>query len=111
MGLINYLARYVPHLATTMQPMSDLLKSDCTFTWDAPQRKAFEEVKQIISSRPTLAYYDINRPTVVSADASSIGLRPCIFQEVDGQLKTVAYASRVLTNTENRWVQIEREYL
>lgn len=47
----------------------------------------------------------------MSSDASMYGLGACIFQEVDGQLKPVAYASRVLTDTEKRWAQIEKECL
>ena len=88
MGLVNYLARYAPHLVTTVQPMFDLLKSDQTFTWDASQRKVFEKVKLITSNRHTLEYCDINRPTFVSADVSTIALGACIFQEIDGSTET-----------------------
>ena len=36
MGMINYLGRFIPNLATEMHPMSDLLKSDSVWTWGPP---------------------------------------------------------------------------
>ena len=74
MGMINYLGRFIPNLATEMHPMSDLLKSDSVWTWGPPQRKAFDKVKGIISSSTVLAFYDRKRPTVVCADVNSYGI-------------------------------------
>ena len=46
--------------------------------------------------------FDINRATVVSADASSYGIESVLFQKVDDKLHPVAFASRALTPTEQR---------
>ena len=56
MGMINYLGRFIPNLATEMHPMSDLLKSDSVWTWGPPQQKAFDKVKGIVSSSTVLAF-------------------------------------------------------
>ena len=45
MDMINYLGRFILNLATEMNPMSDLLKSDSVWTWGPPQKKAFDKVK------------------------------------------------------------------
>ena len=45
MGMINHLGRFILNLATEMNPMSDLLKSDSVWTWGPPQKKAFDKVK------------------------------------------------------------------
>lgn len=79
-GIINYLGRFIPNLATVMQPMTDLLKSDRTWTWGPPQQEAFVKVKQIISSSMVLAFYDPKKPTVVCADASSYGIVGVLMQ-------------------------------
>lgn len=34
LGMIHYLGRYLPNLSEVTKPLSDLLKSDVTWTWD-----------------------------------------------------------------------------
>ena len=40
LGMAKWLGSFVPHLATVLQPLNTLLKSDIEWTWDAPQHKA-----------------------------------------------------------------------
>ena len=58
-----------------------------------------------------LALYDPNRETTVSADASTYGLGAVLRQRTNGTLRPVAYASRPMTPTEQRYSQIENEAL
>ena len=71
LGSVNYLARFIPHLSTTAQPLNDLLSPQNTFQWGPQQRQTFEQIKGELIRSPTLAWFDPNRETVISADALS----------------------------------------
>ncbi|CAC5397526.1 unnamed protein product [Mytilus coruscus] len=82
-----------------------------TFNTPFAQETAFTEIKNELASSGTLGHYDPNKDTVVSADASSFGLGAVIRQKHGEILKPVAYASRSMTDTEQRYAQIEKEAL
>ena len=88
--------------------MTDLLKTQTVWSWGTDQKESFDTVKRLICESPRLAYYDKDKPVIVSADASSYGLggvllqpheeglKPVAFEE---GLKPVAFCSRTLTET------------
>ena len=91
MGMINYLGRFIPNLATEIHPTTDILKSGSVWTWGPPQQKAFDKVKEIISNSTVLALYDLKKPNVVCADASSYGIGGVLMQDHDDQIHPVAF--------------------
>ena len=109
--MVHYLGRYLPNLSEVIKPLKCLLKTDAVWTWDAAQVDAFNKVKQLISTAPTLAFYVVNKPTIVSADASSFVLGGVLLQHHVEGLKPVAFCSRTLTDAERYYMQIGTECL
>ena len=111
MGMVNQLGRFTPNLAQLTQPLRALLRKQAEWIWGPSQSEAFSLVKEELSKATTLALYDPNARTIVSADASSFGIGAVLLQQSGTQLKPVAYASWSLTDTELHYAQIEKEAL
>ena len=80
--------------------------------WDEPQRHEYDNIRHELSQSPVLALFDPHRPTTLSANTSSYGLRMVLLQQQENrEWKPVAYASKSMTQTEQRYTQIEKEAL
>ncbi|XP_064475528.1 uncharacterized protein K02A2.6-like [Ornithodoros turicata] len=111
-GMLNHLAKFLPHMAEKTKALRDLLASDAAWYWGPQQQEAFEKIKEELASTPVLTYYSPLRPHTLSVDASSYGLGAVLLQdESNGERHPVAYASRALTTTEQRYAQVEKEAL
>ena len=112
LGMCNQLNKFSPQLTDRTKPLRDLLCNKNQWLWGEAQQKAFVETKKLLSSTPALALYDQKCPTRISADASSFGLGAVLMQQYpNNQWRPVAYASRAMTPTEQRYAQVEKEAL
>jgi hypothetical protein len=107
LGLVQYVAKFIPNLSDVTAPLRLLTQEDIEWHWDRPQQESFDRLKQLVSSTPVLSIYDVHKPVTISGDTSSKGLGVVLLQ--DGH--PVAYGSRALTETQKRYAQIEREML
>ena len=107
LGMIKFLALYIPAESDITAPLRDLIKDGSMWKWDTQHDAAINNIKRALASDPVLAFCDPEQPVTVQADASQSGLGACLMQ----QGKPVAYASRTLTTAERAYSQIEREML
>jgi hypothetical protein len=107
LGVINYLAKYIPNISELSAPLRSLLKSDVSWAWFREHDAALTKLKSVLSSAPVLRFYDASLPTTLQVDASKSGLGACLLQ----QNQPVAYASRAMSSSEINYAQIEKELL
>ncbi|XP_057310511.1 uncharacterized protein K02A2.6-like [Hydractinia symbiolongicarpus] len=112
LGMVTYCSKFLPHFSTVTAPLRQLLSKDTKWSWGDAQRQAFNDLKIMLLSSATLAYYQPDAYTEIFTDASPVGLGAVIMQrQPDGILKPIGYASRSLLNAETRYSQIEKECL
>ena len=107
LGMVNYLAKFLPNRCDAMQRLVNLNKKDTPWTWSETQKTAFDNIKGLVSNTPILSFYDPNKYLTLENDASNYGIGSVLLQEG----KPIAYASCRLTDTERRYAQIEKEML
>lgn len=107
LGMITYLSPFIPKMADETAALRSLLKKDAEFVWTASHDRAFQRIKEIVCKEVTLSYFDPNKPTTIQVDASLKGLGAALVQDD----KPIAFASKSLSETEKRYVNIEREML
>ena len=73
--------------------------------WDDVHDTAFNDIKNALSDNVTTVYYDSRKQTEIIVDASPVDVGAILTQEG----KPVAYASRSLTDVEQRYSQTERD--
>lgn len=112
LGMVQYLSPFIPHLSDHTAVLRGLLKKEADFKWTATHEQAFKKLKSLICNAVTLNYFDPSLETKIQVDASKKGLGSCLLQITpDGRERVIAFASKALTEVEERYANIEREML
>lgn len=107
LGMVTYLSPFLPHVSQLTAPLRELFKKDVVFDWTPSHQVAYNKIISLISREVSLSYFDPQKPSVLQVDASSRGLGAVLMQAN----KPIAFASKSLSECEQRYANIERELL
>ncbi|KAG8192727.1 hypothetical protein JTE90_009750 [Oedothorax gibbosus] len=112
LGLVNFYHSFLPNKASIAEPLHGLLDGDAPWNWSSDHTKAFNSLKQLISSESVLTPFDDSLPIVLTCDASPYGVGAVLAHVLpDGREAPVAFHSRTLTSTERNYAQLDKEAL
>jgi hypothetical protein len=92
LNLAGYNRRFIPNFFKIAKPITDLLKKEEKFVWNAEHDGAFQTLKKLLTTSPVLAQPDIAKSFNVYYDASGTGLGCVLLQEG----RVIAYSSHQL---------------
>lgn len=111
LGLINYLTKFIPRLATLSEPLKRLTRANMKWRWTKEEESCFIMLKETVIQSKPLMHFDPQLQTSIVVDASPVGLGAILCQNKQGILVPISYASRTLTEVERRYCQLEKEAL
>ncbi|XP_053395598.1 uncharacterized protein K02A2.6-like [Mercenaria mercenaria] len=112
LGLLMYYHRFLPDISTVVKPLNELLEKNRKFEWNDKQERAFQNSKILLTKEPVLTHYNPDLPVRLATDASPVGISGILSHVMpDGSEKPIAFASRTLTKTEQKYAQVDREAL
>ncbi|CAC5392664.1 Retrovirus-related Pol polyprotein from transposon 297 [Mytilus coruscus] len=103
LGMCNYYRRFVDSYSKIATPLNGLLKKERerSFKWNKECQVAFDNLKQALLTPPVLAYPDMNKPFMLTCDASNSAIG-FVLGQLDSQRKerVIAFGGKSLSKTE-----------
>ncbi|CAG2199338.1 unnamed protein product [Mytilus edulis] len=110
--MCNYYRRFVDSYSKIATPLNGLLKKERerSFKWNRECQVAFDNLKQALLTPPVLAYPDMNKPFMLTCDASNSAIG-FVLGQLDSQRKerVIAFGGKSLSKTEQVWNTTEKE--
>ncbi|XP_058041463.1 uncharacterized protein K02A2.6-like [Ahaetulla prasina] len=112
LGLVNFYAVFLRNKATVAEPLHKLLGKNTVWSWGKPESRAFEAVKDLLSSESLLIQYNSRLPLVLVCDASPYGVGAVLSHRLpNGTEAPIAFYSRTMSPAERNYSQLDREAL
>lgn len=112
LGLATFLSAYIDNFATIAKPLWDAAKAK-EFHWNDVLNEAFGTLKNaIIKCTVAQGFFSADDKTYLYTDASPVALGAVLVQiDKNGNQRVISFASKLLSATEGRYPQTQREAL
>ena len=108
-GMANYLSMFLKDLQTKLIPIYHLTKKGVPFHWGELQQKAFEQIKKDLTEAPVLAMPNSEGHMALVSDTSKFACGSALYQEQKGRYILIAYFSKKLPLSAQRYSISELE--
>ncbi|GJW35335.1 reverse transcriptase domain-containing protein [Tanacetum coccineum] len=111
LGHAGFYRRFIKDFSMISKPMTQLLMKDAKFDFSDDCKKAFNILKEKLTTAPIIISPDWNVPFELMCDASDFAVGAVLGQRIDGKFKPIYYASKTLNNAQEHYTTTEKELL
>ena len=110
--MAGYLGNFIQGYPSIAAPLHQLKRKETKFHWGKKEHKASCRIQDILSDDQTMAYFDIDKQSILRAEASfSEGLSTALLQNTDRGIRPLHFISRMMTEVEKKYSPTERDAL
>jgi len=110
LGFANFYQCFIQNFSHTTRPLNEL-KGKKDWKWKEEYQKAFNELKEKITSQPVLSLSRREGKFRVETDASGHAIGGVLSQEQNGKWKPIAFLSRIMQPVEQNYEIYDKELL
>ncbi|KAJ3688389.1 hypothetical protein LUZ61_017553 [Rhynchospora tenuis] len=108
-GRIAALSRFISQSAMLCKPFFDVIKKKTQeFVWGPECQKAFEKIKEYLSTPPIISRPVKGEPLYLYVSTNDDAISAALVREEEGVQKPVYFVSRILRDAETRYPMIEK---
>ena len=113
LGLACYYQRFIKNYAFIARPLCNLLSKKSVFKWENEEAKAFQALKDSLTSSPVLGFPTPDGRYILDTDASKVAIG-AVLSQVQGEgddmcEKVIAYGSKTLNDAQVNYCTTKRE--
>ena len=110
-GLCSYYRRHIQGFTELATPLYELATKGMDFEWMERRNEAFRQLKNGLTSAPILGFPQEEGLWYLDTDASDIGMGAVLSQIQDREERVIAYVSKSLEGSEQRYCTAHKELL
>ncbi|GJY53977.1 DNA-directed DNA polymerase [Tanacetum coccineum] len=109
LGNAGFYRRFIKDFSMISKPMTQLLMKDVKFDSSDNWKKAFNNLKEKLTTAPIIISPDWNVPFKLTCDTSDFAVGAVLGQRIDGKFKPIYYASKTLNDAHAHYTTTEKE--
>ena len=109
LGMVDFYRDFVRDVTSLEEPLRKLTRKGQPWQWEKEQDIAFRTLKAIMKEDLKVHLFDPAAPTILTTDASDVGVGAMLSQVQNGKEVPIAFASSTLTPAQRNYSASEKE--
>ncbi|GJR59746.1 putative nucleotidyltransferase, ribonuclease H [Tanacetum coccineum] len=111
LGYAKFDRRFIKYFSMISKPMTQLLMKDVEFDFFEDYKKAFNKLKERLTTAPIIISPNWSVPFELMCDASDFAVGVVLGQRIDGRFKPIYYTSKTLNDAKAHYATTKKKLL